>query len=271
MLRPWIADDGALVRLRLGGAPLRWLHDLIAIAEEWGDGAVYLTSRGNVQIRGIAHQEACVPDAFVAAVSGLGLLPAPTHELVRNIEISPLSGRAGGRADVRPLATELDALVCTEARLAQLPGRFLFVLDDGRGDVAWRPLDLGLIAVDSRTAQLRAGTRVWGELVPLDTAAARLVDLARRFVDARGSGPLAPWHVDELPVDLMRAQPRDPRTQVVAEPWPFGMIEQRDGRLARHLEVPGGRLTRTGASGLPDTVIVTPWRSLIVPDLESLA
>lgn len=269
VLRPWLADDGALVRLRLAGQPLRRLRDLLTVAETWGDAAVHLTSRGNVQIRGITHENGCVPGDFVEAVTALGLLPSPRHELVRNIEVSPLTGRAGGRADVRPVAAELDRLVCADPVLASLPGRFLFVLDDGRGDVAWRPLDLGLIALDETTAQLRVGSEGWGEVVTLDTAAAHLADLARDFVATRGSGPEAPWHVDELPRSWRRSSPRDARTEVAAEPWPFGPVEQRDGRVAQHVDVPDGRLTRDRTAGLPDDVIVTPWRSLIVPDLEA--
>uniref|UniRef100_UPI0025E1B378 precorrin-3B synthase n=1 Tax=uncultured Aeromicrobium sp. TaxID=337820 RepID=UPI0025E1B378 len=268
VLRPWIAEDGALVRLRLAGGPLRRLHALLDVAERWGDGALHLTSRANIQLRGIAHADGCVPPAFVNAVQELGLLPAPSHELVRNIEVSPLSGRAGGRADVRPVATELDRLLCAEPTFAALPGRFLFVLDDGRGDVAWRPLDLGLVALDAETVQLRLGADHWGQTVPLDAAAGHLAELARCFLDARGGGPRAAWHVDELDHPLAPEAPRDRRTHVQARPWPFGIIEQRDGRAARHVAVPDGRLTRELAADLPDAVLVTPWRSIVVPDLE---
>ncbi|MFD1858914.1 sulfite reductase subunit beta [Aeromicrobium camelliae] len=268
VLRPWIADDGALVRLRLAGGPLRHLHDLLDLAERWGDGALHLTSRANVQLRGIGHTDGCVPSDFVDAVQELGLLPAPSHELVRNIEISPLTGRAGGRADVRPVAAELDRLLCAEPAFAALPGRFLFVLDDGRGDIAWRPLDLGLLALDAATVQLRLGAAHWGATVPLHAAAESLAELARRFLEARGGGPEAVWHVDELDHPLAPEAPRDPRTRVQAEPWPFGIIEQRDGRVARHVAVPDGRLTRELAADLPDEVLVTPWRSIVVPDLE---
>lgn len=268
VLRPWIAEDGALVRLRLAGGPLRRLHALLDLAERWGDGALHLTSRANVQLRGIDHADGCVPSDFVNAVQELGLLPAPSHELVRNIEVSPLSGRAGGRADVRPVAAELDQLLCAEPAFAALPGRFLFVLDDGRGDVAWRPLDLGLVALDAETVQLRLGAHHWGATVPLAAAAQHLAELAGRFLEVRGIGPEAAWHVDELDEPLEPPEPRDTRTRVRAEPWAFGIIEQRDGRIARHVAVPDGRLTRELAADLPEEVLVTPWRSIVVPDLE---
>jgi len=268
VLRPWIAEDGALVRLRLAGAPLRRVHDLIAIAERWADGAVELTSRSNVQLRGVPHADGRVPEEFVRSLIDLGLLPAPAHERVRNIEISPLSGRAGGRTDVRPTAARLDRLICADPGLARLPGRFLFVLDDGRGDVAWRPLDLGLLALDAETAQLRLGAAIWGPVVPLGQAADALTALARRFLDVRGDGPEAPWHVDELAAPLDEPHQRDPRTRTSADPWPTGIIRQHDGRVAEHRPVPEGRLTRELAEDLPDEILVTPWRSLIIPDLE---
>ena len=268
VFRPWIADDGALVRLRLAGAPLRRLHDLIDIAERWGDGAVHLTSRANVQIRGVSHDDGCVPAGFVEAITEVGLLPSPAHELIRNIEISPMSGRAAGRADVRPIAAELDRLLCSDPALAALPGRFLFVLDDGRGDVAWRPLDLGLVALDPASAQLRLGSEGWGPVVDVNGAAAALAGLAHEFIGAQGGGPDAPWHVDELDRPIGEAVDRDPRTRVSAEPWPPGIIEQRDGRVARHVPISDGRLDRAAAQPLPDEVLVTPWRSVIVPDQE---
>ena len=43
-----------------------------------------------------------------AAVADTGLLPSPTHERVRNIVASPLSGRVGGLADVRGWVEALD-------------------------------------------------------------------------------------------------------------------------------------------------------------------
>ncbi|MGL5909391.1 MAG: precorrin-3B synthase, partial [Phycicoccus sp.] len=133
------------------------------------------------------------PDGGVApevrvALQETGLLPSPTHELVRNILGSPQTGLAGGRADLRPVAAHLDALLCVHPDLARLPGRFLFVLDDGRGDLLDREADLGLVALDDATAQLRVGT-AWGPLVQLDDAASALVELAVRFLARRGNGP----------------------------------------------------------------------------------
>ncbi|WP_344201746.1 nitrite reductase [Aeromicrobium alkaliterrae] len=292
VLRPWIADDGALVRLRLVGGRLSLdaLARLVDVAAEHADGHLHLTKRANVQLRAISHDEGCVDEAFVEAVEATGLLPSRTHELVRNVMVSPLSGRSGGQADLRHAATRYDALVCDDPELAALSARFLVVLDDGRGDLVDRSLDLGAMAVSPDAAQLRVGSDGWGEVVPVADLPEALVALAHRFLAAttpppevrgtslEGGAPAArPWHVDELPdggaTVLGAAHARDLRTHVTALPLPHGPIPQDDGRFAEHVAVPDGRLTPDLAAQViaraHREVVVTPWRSLLLPDLEN--
>ncbi len=278
VFRPWIADDGAIVRLRLvGGAlPAVTLPRLIEISEEFADGAVLLTKRTNLQLRGISHTDGCVPGELVDALTSAGFLPSPSHELVRNIMMSPLTGRVGGQADLRGLARELDRLLCASPQLARLAGRFLFVLDDGRGDVGERSLDLGVTAVDAEQVQLRIGSHHWGPVVTLDEAPSALITYAERFLAVAGSGDTALWHVDELAdggISLVGQHfARDVRTQVISLPLPYGMIRQDDGDEAEHLAVPDGLLTRwlveTISGHWAEEAIVTPWRSIVLPDLE---
>lgn len=96
-LRPHQAADGALARIRLPGGMITaaQLATLASVASDFGSATLELTARGNVQLRGI-RDVAAVADAVAKA----GLLPSATHERVRNIVASPLSGRAGGLADV---------------------------------------------------------------------------------------------------------------------------------------------------------------------------
>lgn len=280
VLRPWIADDGALVRIRLIGGvlPTASLRALVDIAQEFADGTIHLTKRTNLQLRGIAHDDGRVPDALVTALTESGLLPSPSHELVRNIMVSPMTGRLGGQADLRRVAIELDRLLCADPAFAGLAGRFLFVLDDGRGDVASRTLDLGLMAVDARTAQLRIGSHHWGDLIPIPDAPEELLAYAKRFLARNGEGDSALWHVDELPeggAELLRTQhARDLRTHITALPLPHGIITQDDGLTAEHLAVPDGLLTAELVATILDRagsqVIVTPWRSIVIPDLETV-
>jgi precorrin-3B synthase len=74
------AADGALVRVRLPGGMLTaaQLAALARVATDFGTATLELTSRGNVQIRGITDT-----GAVADAVASAGLLPSPTHERVR--------------------------------------------------------------------------------------------------------------------------------------------------------------------------------------------
>ncbi|WP_310961189.1 nitrite reductase [Nocardioides terrisoli] len=265
LLRPWPADDGLLVRLRLvgGRVPAVALRSVAEVAERFGDGHVHLTTRANLQIRGLPVDHGAVRADALGAIESTGLVPTRTHELVRNVMVSPQTGLAGGRADLRPVAAELDRLLCASPRLGDLPGRFLFVLDDGRGDVLDRSGDLGLCVLDADLVQLRVGTG-WGPRLPLRDAATRLADLAGRFLDARGTGPAAAWHVAELVEPLLAPVDRDPRV-----PEPTGPLRYGEVGGGVHVEAPGGRLDRAAVERYTagvDTVVVTPWRGLLIPE-----
>ncbi|WP_409434963.1 nitrite reductase [Mycobacterium sp. SMC-14] len=266
VLRPWVADDGLLVRLRLVGGrlPAASLARLLQVSAEFADGSVYLTKRANLQLRGLAdHGGELAPDA-VAACESTGLLPSRSHELVRNILVSPQTGYAGGRADLRPVAARLDALLCADPRLAGLPGRFLFVLDDGRGDLLGRSADAGLVALNATTAQLRIGER-WGAVIDIEDAAARLAELAGAFQAARGGRPDAPWHVRELSRPLAPLGAADPRVPAPAGPLPFGSVPG-----GTHAHVPDGVLTPGHGRSLVEhtELVVTPWQGVFIPQAQ---
>lgn len=263
VLRPWPAGDGLLVRLRLVGGrlPVAALDRLLEFSAEFADGRIHLTKRANLQIRGLPGYDGQLAPAAVDALAATGLLPSRSHELIRNILVSPQTGHAGGRADLRPVAQRLDALLCGDPRLAGLPGRFLFVLDDGRGDVMDRRADAGLVALDGTEAQLRIGEH-WGAVVDIADAAERLTELATAFQAARGGGPDAPWHVRELPGPLAPVVTADPRIPARSGPLPFG-----DVLGGIHVHVPDGVLTpNRGRSLLKHTeLVVTPWQGVFIP------
>lgn len=243
-LRPWPAEDGLLVRLRLvGGRVTRAeLAALVAVAEQYGDGRVHLTGRANLQLRALPAADggpggALAPEVL-AAIEATGLLPSLTHELVRNIMVAPQS------AHLWPVAEELDRLLCADGQLAELPGRFLFVLD-----VVDRECDLGLVALDDSTGQLRVGDG-WGDVVPL--SAEPLVDLARAFLDRRTTE----WHVAELPEPLVPVREPDPRLPTDGPPIPFG---------DRHVDAAGGVDRALLARLDADRLVITPWRGVLLP------
>lgn len=265
VLRPWPAADGLLVRLRLVGGHVTadGLQRLIDVAEEHGDGRVHLTSRTNLQLRALPSAGGRLPDEVVAAIEATGLLPSRAHDLVRNVMVSPQTGLAGGRADLRPVARALDVALLADPLLAALPGRFLFVLDDGRGDLVDRACDLGLVVLDAERAQLRLGD-AFGETVDLAHAPAALAALALTFLNARGTGPAAPWHVRELGRPLSTSYPPDPGVPAPARPLPYGHVPG-----GRHVEIPDGLLDRALTDSLTAAaaaLIVTPWHGVLVPE-----
>ncbi|MCW2710830.1 MAG: cobalamin biosynthesis protein, partial [Marmoricola sp.] len=234
-----------------------------------GDGDVHLTRRANLQVRGLPTRAGDLPPEAVEAIEAAGLLPSRTLELVRNVMVSPQTGLGGGRADLRPVAAELDRRLCADPALAQLPGRFLYVLDDGRGDLVGRSTDLGLVALDGSTAQLRIGSSGWGAVTRLGDAARALTSLASQFLAARGSGPGALWHVDELPRPLVPPVARLAATEETAPALPHAPVEGGE-----HVSAPDGvvdhALARRLVDGLGagDELVVTPWNGVLVPDPE---
>lgn len=266
VLRPWPAGDGLLVRLRLVGGrlPLAALGALLDVAERYGDGRVRVTARANLQLRGLPGHDGVLPDAVVADLEETGLIPSRSHERVRNIMASPATGIAGGRCDLRPVSESLDRALCGEPRLSRLPGRFLFVLDDGRGDLVERTCDLGLVGLDASTVQLRVGA-TWGEVIPVGDAARAMVALAVRFSNVHVDGPSAPWHVAELPTPLVPARDRDDRVPAPGGPLALGPVPG-----GRHVVVPPSGLDRASAAalltGAAGEVVVTPWHGIFVPE-----
>ncbi|MFB9570277.1 precorrin-3B synthase, partial [Saccharopolyspora hordei] len=168
-LRVHEAADGGLARIRVPGGALT-PPQVRAIAEvaALGDGGLELTSRANLQVRGLpagAEQE------LAARLRAAGLLPSATHERVRNVVGSP---SADGRelVDVRAVAADLDAALCATPALAGLPGRFLFTVDDGSGDVSPLGADVGVRARSADTvALLLAGAETGLRTTPQQAAA----------------------------------------------------------------------------------------------------
>ncbi|MGZ4429177.1 MAG: precorrin-3B synthase [Nocardioidaceae bacterium] len=265
VLQPHQAADGALVRLRIpgGSVPSATLVELASIAAAHGDGRLSLTSRGNLQLRGFTGG---VPASEIAA---LGLVPSATHERVRNIAASPLSGRVGGLADVRPVVRRLDEALCAEPRLAALPGRFLFGADDGRGDVAQLDTDLAAVAVDEAHAEVVIGGGVSGPVVPLAFVPEVLAALAIRFLEVAAGA----WHVRDLPragAELVEGEPT--RAELPApRRMPYGVVLQEDGAAAVSVLAPLGTLDGAQVDALAadaDELVLTPWRGVVVPDLD---
>jgi precorrin-3B synthase len=191
------ADDGALARVRLPGGVLGapQADVLGGAAALLGDGDIRLTSRGNAELRGLA---ADCGGTLAQLLGEAGLLPSARHERVRNIVASPLSGLDGlGHRDVGPWLSGLDALLCASERASGLSGRFLFALDDGRGDVDTLGADLTLLARADGAALLRIGAARDVVRVPGTQAARAALVAAETFLD--GVRDVGVWRVSDVP------------------------------------------------------------------------
>ncbi|MFC5721463.1 cobalamin biosynthesis protein CobG [Streptomyces gamaensis] len=300
------ADDGALARIRLPGGLLtaRQAESLAGLAHELGDGNLDLTSRGNVQLRGLA------PDCGAelgARLRAAGLLPSDRHDRVRNVAASPLCGLDDRRptADVQAWTRELDRLLCGAdpepptrtadlsglPDLSQLSGRFLFGLDDGRGDITALAPDVTLIAEANGSALLcYAATGPCLRLAAADAPRAAAL-AARHFLDGLRARGLTAWRVGDLPpqdrpdTGLLRrrlaaagitAAPGGLLPPPAAPPEP-GCVHGPGGRTALSVAAPLGRLTTAqwlllahGAAQAGDgTLRVTPWRGVVLPGLPA--
>ena len=278
-LQTHAAADGALARVRLPGGVVTGpqLAVLAAAARDLGDGALELTSRGNVQLRGLGNGA----DADLAGrLTGAGLLPSPAHDRVRNVLASALSGRtAGGSVDARSWAAAFDAGLRNDAALAELPGRFLVTLDDGRGDVAGLGADVGLFVLPDGAVALILGGADSGVRVPADQAVALALRSTRAYRDERAAQGGSAWRLAELAggvdavlcrIGLGPSGGGGPLPGPV-EGGPVGAVPQLDGRTALVAAVPFGRLSAAAAdllAAVPE-LQVTPWRSVAVLDVEA--
>ncbi|MFI7349296.1 precorrin-3B synthase [Streptomyces sp. NPDC049936] len=281
-LRLHAADDGALARVRIPGGVLGvgQAEALADAARRLGDGDLHLTSRGNVQLRGL--RDGCGGE-LAGLLDAAGLLPSPAHERVRNIVASPLSGLDGrGLRDVRPWLSDLDAALCASDGARELSGRFLFALDDGRGDVTGLGADVTVRATGDDHALVALGSMDDAWRVAAGEASRAALLAAETFLDvAQESGERA-WRVDELAVPapvLTRAVDRRLSEAGVAHVKERTDTRRTDGpapglvgdALCAH--VPLGRLTgpqwrelsRVAASTRDAELRLTPWRGVVVP------
>jgi precorrin-3B synthase len=303
VLRLAEAADGYLARVRLPGGLIGagQVRVLARLASELGDGRVELTSRGNVQLRGLAADAA---GPLTDELARAGLFPSPGHDRVRNVLASPLAGLDGG-PDLTAIVQGLDAALCAQPRLAELPGRFLFAVDDGRGDVAGLGADV--------VAQVRADGAVVNGLAVRGAAAGRaaagradagradaghadagevvtvMLACAEAFLDVRAAEGGTAWRIADLADGPARVRAAvAARLGLAVAPQPPGASSSPGGPASRPVGVVGpagtaavllaplGRLTAAQLTWLADRVggrpaRITPWRSVVLPDLPDAA
>jgi precorrin-3B synthase len=289
-LSPMPAKDGLLVRLRISGGSLRasTLRQLAQASRAFGNGLIDLSSRGNLQLRGIG--EADLP-SLIETLDALHLLDADADtEAVRNVMVSPLAGLTGA-IDVSPIARALEAALAAARELHRLPGKFGFLIDDGGAlSLADEPADVRFAFCERRKAFAVSIGGTAREATQLGDCAsgavvATALALARAFLAVGVGSPEPPRRMAALiasrgaaPIaaaaGLSVTPPELRSTSKVPSPIGFMSI---GGAAFFGAGVPFGRLTAAMLDSAAETaeifgdgeIRLTPWRALILPRVDA--
>lgn len=260
-LRPMMSGDGVVVRVRpFGGRLRRAQADGIAtLAAVHGNGRIDLSSRGNVQIRGV-RDDTLAP--LIEGLRGLALLDANVEaEGRRNILVTPF-WLAGDETET--LAAELtEALAGADA--PDVPVKFGFAVDTGRTPV-----------LQGASADIRLERDAGGGLILVADGAelGKPVTSARIVAEAMA---LAHWFV----------QQRGPHKRMskllqAGAPLPEGFIVPRNTQA--YVPVPGptpqgimvglafGQMGVETLAGIAKHggLRMTPWRMLLVENARDI-
>lgn len=197
-LRPMPTGDGLLARVRprAGRLSLDQLETIADIAKACGNGVIEISSRGNIQLRGV--REAALSELWDRLARADLLDADPEVERLRNIVCGPLSDIDPETAgEVASVTAALETRLASEPSLRALPPKFSFVIDSGGrwplGDV---DADIRFEARDGRFLASLAG-----DAAAVELSRERIPDvgarLAKMFVE-RAQGPEAPRRMRAL-------------------------------------------------------------------------
>ncbi len=131
-LRPMPSGDGLVVRVKPRGGTLapEIAAGIAEAAARHGNGALDLTGRANLQIRGVEDGSLA---GLTRTLDALRLLDTDAEaEARRNVVASPLAGLdPSALFDVRPAVAVLEDRLVAEDGLVDLPGKFGFAVSDG--------------------------------------------------------------------------------------------------------------------------------------------
>ncbi|MBO9534260.1 MAG: hypothetical protein J7513_14910 [Solirubrobacteraceae bacterium] len=259
------AADGLIARLRVPGGRITTAQARV-IAEVAAPGdSIELTSRANLQVRGLS---AAAASRAVAAFAAAGLTPSPAHDRARTIVASPFAGPAVDEF-IRALDAAIRALDETQA----VSGRVLTVVDDGRGHALAAEADLLVVTQDGaddvrfavggldageapRAEAPQVGADLLGALATACTAAGvwRARELPARALAALARGTSEPFRAAVGTDTAGLAQSEHAGADASAAPaeLPVGVVEQPGGRAAVRVLAPLGRLTAAQLTGAAD-------------------
>ena len=183
-LRPMRSGDGLILRVRprLGILTRQDLEALAGISATFSDGALHLTNRANVQVRGMREED---HPAAAAALRAAGLLD-DRAEALPQIAIAPSASLtcAAGAAQIR--ASIEEALGSSP----RLPAKFGFDVQAGPRVDRQSMGDITLVANAGRVLILLDGAEDWAvsvEAVELSTAIASIIRAFHRVASSSGT------------------------------------------------------------------------------------
>ncbi len=181
-LRPMLSGDGYVVRVRPHGGRLtpEQARGIARLAAAHGNGLIDLSSRANLQIRGVSETSHA---PLIEGLRTLGLIdPTPEVEARRNIVVTPFWVEGDGTS---ALATALElALVAPDA--PDLPAKFGFAIDTGPQAMLGDAADVAILRQDEVLIVKPAGAASGAAATPA-TAVPLAMDLARWFLSTGGA------------------------------------------------------------------------------------
>ena len=258
-LRPMLSGDGFVVRVRPFGGRLDapQISGLAELAGRHGNGLIDVTSRANLQIRGVSEQS---HRPLLDGLAQLRLLDPDTEiEARRNILVTPFWG---GGDETQSLAAELEEALA-DCGLA-LPTKFGFAIDDGRSRVlAGDSADIRIERDRSGHLLVRADGARLGRSVARGEAVSTALTLASWFLvcgGARGGRGRMAAHIASgavLPQSL-RGETEPAPVKAASRPghYPQGaMVGVAFGQMLH--------TTLHQLAGSGHALRMTPWRMLL--------
>lgn len=258
------SGDGLVLRIRpqLGRLTQAQVQGIAELAECYAQPLLDLTSRANLQLRGIATQDYPV---LLAGLQALDLIDTDVQsESRRNILVSPLWQPADGT----PALAQALSKALGQPGAPTLPAKFGFALDCGAV-----PLLRGC-AADIRLERHDRGVLVYangstrGVVASAERAIARAMELAHWFI-AAGGAPDGRGRMDALvakttiPTELAStAVPVNTGARL-----PLGFIPQGCVVGFEFGQLPVDTLRTLSTLG---PLRITPWRSLLVEDVQTM-
>lgn len=285
-LRPMMAKDGLIVRLKIscGILSASTMRGIAQAGRQYGNGRFDLTSRANLQMRGV--REGQLP-RLTSALGALGLLDRnAAAEAVRNVLVSPLAG-LNGSGEAHSAAKALEESLAANTDLYALPAKFVFSIDDGSGlSLDAIPADVRFDFADGSEPYLVSIGGSFKDTIALGRCAAKdipdiAVRLARAFLSLAAPASEPPRHMSGL-IEFCGAEKvaaaaglrlyKEERRVASKAASPIGLL-CHDGQHSFGAAAPFGSFDAdmledaARGAGIFGTgeIRLTPWRALVFP------